>query len=339
MAIVTGTTWTHATANSLTYASNIREDLEDVIWELDPMDTWALSNLDRVKAQATFHEWLSDSLAAAAANLVREGDDATFATAAPATRLGNFLQISNKTFIVSDTLEVVDKAGRKTETGRLGTKLMKELKRDMEFALVRNQASSLGADATARSSAGMESWIAGPTASTANTAANAVASTTTAATATTPGFSGGTVVAPTDGTTTAALTVGVLNLALQGAWDDGGNPTVILSSPQNKLVIDGFTGQATRFVDVAKGKQASIVGAANLYVSSFGVHQVILSRYVRNQAVMCLDTDYWAVAFLRSPRVVDLAKTGDATKKLMLAEFCLVCRNPSASSKVVALAA
>jgi hypothetical protein len=339
MAIVTGTTWTHATANSLTYGTNIREDLEDVIWELDPMDTWALSNLDRVTARATYHEWLADSLTAAAANLIREGDDATFATAAPAQRLGNFMQISNKTFIVSDTLEIVDKAGRKTETGRLGTKLMKELKRDMEYALVRNQASSLGADATARSSAGMESWIAGPTASTANTAANAVATTTTAATATTPGFSGGTVAAPTDGTTTAALTVGVLNLALQGAWEDGGNPTVILSSAQNKLVIDGFTGQATRFVDVAKGKQASIVGAANVYVSSFGVHQVVLSRYVRNNALLCLDPEYWAVAFLRQPRVVDLAKTGDATKKLLVTEFGLVCRNPAANSKVVGLAA
>jgi len=303
------------------------------------MDTWALSNLDHVKASSTYHEWLTDSLAAAGANLIREGDDASFVTAAPANRLGNFMQISNKTFVVSDTLEIVDKAGRKTETGRLGTKLMKELKRDMEFALVRNQASSLGADATARSSAGMESWIAGPTASTANTAANVVASTTTAATATTPGFSGGTVAAPTDGTTTAALTVGVLNLALQGAWEDGGNPTVILASAQNKLVIDGFTGQVTRNIDVSKGKQATIVGAANLYVSSFGVHQVILSRYVRNNALLCLDTDYWAVAFLRKPRVVDLAKTGDATKKLLVTEFGLVCRNPSANAKVVGLAA
>ena len=303
------------------------------------MDTWALSNLDHVKASSTYHEWLTDSLAAAGANLIREGDDASFVTAAPANRLGNFMQISNKTFVVSDTLEIVDKAGRKTETGRLGTKLMKELKRDMEFALVRNQASSLGADATARSSAGMESWIAGPTASTANTAANVVASTTTAATATTPGFSGGTVAAPTDGTTTAALTVGVLNLALQGAWEDGGNPTVILASAQNKLVIDGFTGQVTRNIDVSKGKQATIVGAANLYVSSFGVHQVILSRYVRNNALLCLDTDYWAVAFLRKPRVVDLAKTGDATKKLLVTEFGLVCRNPAANAKVVGLAA
>ncbi len=335
MAQISGTTWTHATANSLTYASNIAEDVEDVIWELDPMDTWALSNLDRVKAKATYHEWLSDDLAAAGANLVREGDDASYVTASPARRLGNFMQISNKTFIVSDTLEVVDKYGRKTETGRLGTKLLKELKRDMEYALVRNQASSLGQEATARSTAGMESWIKGPTVMTANTLGNAVAATVGAATNTTPGFSGGTVAAPTDGTT-GTLTVGNLNAALGGSWEDGGDPRVILVGPTQKNVIDGFTGIATRFVDTSPSKQAPIVGAANMYVSSYGSpHMVVLSRYVRSSVVLCLDPDYWAVAFLRNPQIKELAKTGDATKKLIVTEFGLVCRNESASSKVV----
>jgi hypothetical protein len=318
MAQISGTTWTHATANSQTYASNIREDVEDVIWELDPMDTWALTNLDRVKA-----------------NLVREGDDATYVTAAPARRLGNFLQISNKTFIVSDTLEVVDKIGRKTETGRLGTKLLKELKRDMEFALVRNQASSLGQEATARSSAGMESWIAGPTSTTAGTFANVVSATTNAASHTTPGFSGGTVAAPTDGTT-GALTIGQLNAALGGSWEEGGDPRVILVGATQKQAIDAFTGVATRFIDTSPRKQAPIVGAANMYVSSFGSpHMVTLSRYVRSSVVLCLDPDYWAVAFLRNPQIKDLAKTGDATKKLLVTEFGLVCRNDKASSKVV----
>lgn len=337
MAIISGTTWTRATANSLTYGTNIREDLEDVIWELDPMDTWALTNLDKVNATSTYHEWLADSLAAAGSNLVREGDDATFSTAAPAQRLGNYMQISNKTFIVSDTLEVVNKAGRKTETGRLGTKLLKELKRDMEFALVRNQTSSLGADATARATGGMESWIAGPTANTANTIANVVTATTTAASCTTIGFASGVVTAPTDGATTGALTVGQLNAALGGSWEDGGDPRVILVGPTQKAAIDQFTGVATRFIDTSPRQQAPIVGAANMYVSSYGSpHMVVLSRYVRSSVVLCIDPDYWAVAFLRKPQVKDLAKTGDATKKLIVTEFGLVCRNPSASSKVVA---
>lgn len=338
MAIVSGTTWTHATANSLTYGSNIREDLEDVIWELDPMDTWALTNLEKVTARSTYHEWLADDLAAAAANLVREGDDATFSTAAPARRLGNYMQISNKTFIVSDTLEVVDKAGRKTETGRLGTKLLKELKRDMEYALVRNQASSLGADATARSTASIESWIKGPTVTTAGELANVVTATTTAASATTIGFASGVVTAPTDGATTGALTVGQLNAALGGSWQDGGDPRIVLVGARQKAVIDQFSGIATRFIDSSPNKQASIVGSANMYVTSYGTHTVVLSRYVRDSVVLCLDPDYWAVAFLRKPTTKDLAKTGDATKKLIVTEFGLVCRNENASSKVVACA-
>jgi hypothetical protein len=335
MAQVTGTTWTGATSSAGSYGSNIYEDVEDIIHELDPMDTWALTNLDKVDADAIYHTWLADDLAAPGTNIQIEGDDATFSTASAAPRYGNILQIVSKTFVVSETLEAVRKIGRSSESGRLGTKLMKELKRDMEYALVRNQASSLGGSATGRSMAGMESWISG-TAVTANALGNVVLATTSAS-ATTPGFSGGTVAAPTDGGTTGALTVGPLNSALGGAWEDGGNATEILVDAQNKQTIDGFTGIATRMVDSAPNKQAVIIGAANVYVSSYGTHTIRLSRYVRHAAVMCIDPEYWAIAYLRRPRVEQLAKTGDAKKKLLVAELTLVCRNPRASAKVVAV--
>ena len=208
---------------------------------------------------------------------------------------------------------------------------------DMESAVVTNQASSAGGSATGRSMAGMESWIAGPT-STSNGANNAVAATANSG-ATTPGFSAGTVVAPTDGTTTGALTEATLRAALEGSWTDGGDPRVILTGSAQKKAIDAFTGIATRFVDVNPKAQATIVGAANVYVSSFGSpHMVMLSRYVRSSVVLCLDPDYWALAFLRSPQKKPLAKTGDGSKTLIVAEFTLVCRNPAASSKVVAAA-
>jgi uncharacterized protein DUF5309 len=334
MAIVAGTTWTGAIASSLSYNANVREDLEDVIWLLDPMDTWALSNLDRVEATAPTHEWLADNLASAASNIVREGDDAAFSTAVPASRLSNQCQILNKTFVVSDTLEQVKKAGRSSENGRLGTKLLKELKRDMELAIVGNQASSAGGSATGRSMAGMESWIAGPT-STSNGANNAVAA-TVGNSDTTPGFSAGFVAAPTEGSTTGVFTELTLRAALEGSWTDGGNPRVILAPSAQKKAIDGFAGIATRFVDNQPKAQASIIGAANVYVSSFGdPHMVVLSRYVRSRTVLCLDPDYWALAFLRNPQKKALAKTGDASKSLIVTEFTLVCRNPAASSKVV----
>jgi hypothetical protein len=325
-------------------STNVREDLEDVIYLLDPMDTWALSNLPKVKANAVYHEWLQDSLAAPGANRQIEGDDASFSTATPAGRRGNWTQISHKTFAVSDTLEAVNKAGRSSEAGRLGVKLLKELKRDIEAAIVGNQGSSggqggaQGGTGTARSSAGMEAWIGnGTTTTTQGEASNVVAATTNSASATSPGFASGAVGAPTDGTA-GALTEGQLQAALQGAWEDGGNTDTILVGAKQKKVIDAFSGIATRMIDTSPTKQAAIVGAANVYVTSFGVHKVVMSRYVRSSVALCLDSEYWAIAFLRGFKKTPLARTGEAAKTLISAEWTLVCRNNAANAKVVSCA-
>lgn len=243
-----------------------REDLEDTIWELFPEDTYLLSNLDKETATSTFHEWQTDVLAGATANRIVEGDDASYSTLAATVRVGNYVQTSRKTFIVSGLAEVTKKAGRKSEIARSGMKLMKELKRDIELALVGNQASSAGGIATARSSGGMESWIGGPT-SDPGTASNAVRATTAAQSASTIGFASGVVTAPTDSTTTGALTKTALDSALQGAWEDGGNPRTILVGATQKAAIDNFSSIATRFVDVDRSSQAVITGAANVYVS------------------------------------------------------------------------
>jgi hypothetical protein len=59
---------------------------------------------------------------------------------------------------------------------------------------------------------------------------------------------------------------------------------------------------------------------------------------MRTSVVLACDPDYWAVSFLpgRRPKMVDLAKTGDGTKKMIISEFGLVARNPNSSAKVQA---
>jgi hypothetical protein len=333
MTVLTGTSSTVGVGTG----GGIREDLSDVIFDLFPEDTWALSNFDREDASSTLTEWLAQELAAPGANIQIEGDDASFASLTPPTRYNTYLQISSKTFLVSDTLEAVNKAGRKSELARGALVKMRELKRDMETRITQNGIATVGGAGTGRSTAGIESWIGGPTADPGATTANAVRATTSAAATTTPAVTSGTAgTAPTDGTTTGALTNAVLNQALMGAWAQGGDPRVILVGVAQKAAIDAFTGQATRFVDVAKGQQASIVGAANVYVSDFGNHQVILHRYMRSSIVLCLDPDYWAVRYLRKPQKRKLAKTGDGEKFQIITEWGLVARNWKASSKVVA---
>jgi Family of unknown function (DUF5309) len=336
MSVLSGTTQTYG----ITSGGGIREDLEDVIWDLFPEDTWAVSNLDKIDATATTHEWLTQQLAAAATNIGVEGDDATFTSLTSPVRFGNYTQILSKTFLVSDTAEAVRKAGRGSEVARGAMVKMREMKRDLEFAITTNTIASAGAAGTGRTMAGIENWINGylknalvGTTVTASTAVVVSASTV----ATTPGAASGIpTTALTDGTSNA-LTSTALNLALQGAWSNGGDPSVILSGAKQKAVIDGFTSIATRFVNVDAATQSPIIGAANVYVSDFGRHTVVLHRYMRDQNVLCLDPNYWAIAFLRRPMARELARTGDGTKYQIITEATLVARNQQSSSKVVGL--
>ena len=338
MSVLTGTTLTYG----ITSGGGIREDLEDVIWDLFPEDTWAVSNLDKIDATATTHEWLAQQLAAAATNIGVEGDDATFASLTSPARFGNYTQILAKTFLVSDTAEAVKKAGRGSEVARGAMVKMRELKRDLEYAITTNTIASAGSSSVGRTMCGMENWIGGylknalvGTTLTASTAVTA----TTSTVATTPAASSGIpTTALTDGTVATTWTATILGLALQGAWSNGGDPSIILSTAKNKAIIDGFTSIATRFVNVDAATQSPIIGAANVYVSDFGRHTVVLHRYMRDQNVLCLDPNYWAIAFLRRPMARELARTGDGTKYQIITEATLVARNPQASAKVVCLA-
>ena len=307
--------------NSYTGAG-IAEDFQDIIYDISPEETPLLSMAKKSSAGQTYHQWQTDVLAAAATNKQLEGDDASYATLAATTVLGNYCQISRKTVQISNTYDVVKKYGRKSEVAYQLMKAGKELKRDMEYALVRNQASDAGSAATARSSAGIESWISG----------NSV-KTTAASTATTPGFSAGVVAAPTDGTA-GTFVEADLKSALELAWLDGGEPTTILMSSKNKKLFSAFAGIAEKRHMVNGTSEAVITAAADVYVSDYGNHTVKLDRFMRDEAVLCLDPQYVGVANLRPITKEELAKTGDSTKYLMTAEYALVVNNPDAHAKV-----
>lgn len=328
MATFSGTTETYD------LSTQIREDLEDVIWDLFPMDTWALTNLDKVDAESTKHEWQADSLEAASANAQLDGDDVTsVGTVAAASRYNNYLQISRKTFVISATNEAVVHAGMKSVIARTAMKKMRELKRDIEKAILGNQGSCVGSQTVARLSAGMESWI-GST----DHGGNGIRATTTNA-GSSVGFTSGAVTAPTDGGSFGGLPQAALNSTLEAAWTDGGNPSIIIVNATHKATLDGFTSVATRTVDVDSVGQVPILTAANVYVSDFGKHTVLLSRYLRTNpsVALAIDPEYWATAWLRRPKVENLAKTGDGEKRMIISEWTLVARNPDSSGKVFAL--
>ena len=300
-----------------------REDLSDVIYNISPTETPFMSNIPRVGASAVYHEHQTDALAAAASNRVVEGDDATSPGHSPTTRIGNYCQISDKVIRVSGTQRAVVSAGRADEYSYQTSKAGQELKRDMEYALVRNQASSSGGAATARSLASVESWL-----STNRTSAG------TGTAQTTPGFSSGVVAAPTDSTVAGAFTEGHLQTVISECWDQGGDPTVVMVGKFNKQAVSGFPGIATQYRDNPQVGQATIIGAADVYVSDFGTFNVVPNRFMRDQTALVLDMDYWALAELRSMEITPLAKTGDSDQAQLLCEYTLESRNEAASGKI-----
>ena len=316
-----------ATGTTDTYdLVGLAEDVEDVIFNISPTDTPLLSMAKKKSATATLHQWQTDSLAATGANRAIEGDDSTFATATPTTMLSNYTQISKKTVLVSGTADKVRKYGRKEEFAYQIAKKGKELKRDIEAALTGNQASSAGGSATARSSAGLESMIAG----------NRIIG-GGGTTGTTPGYSGGTWAAPTDGTATTTLSETNLRDALEAAWTDGGDPSTILLGPFQKRMVAAFAG-ANKFAGFYNPKQGAaqgmVIGGVDLYVSDFGEHKLVLDRFMRTRTVLCVDPEYISVAWLRPIKFEERAKTGDATKGELLCEWTLVGDNPDAHAKI-----
>src|SRR6185295_13965802 len=110
----------------------------------------------------------------------------------------------------------------------------------------------------------------------------------------------------------------------------------VLVGPFNKTKVSAFSGIATQYKDNNNGP-ATIIAAADVYVSDFGEHKIVPSRFNRDRSLLVLDMDYWDIAYLRPFTQYNLAKTGDADRKQMLCEYTLVSKNQAASGKVVDL--
>ena len=312
-----------ATTTTVSNTSGLAEDFEDIINDVSPTDTPMYTMAKKKKATARYHQWQTDTLAAAAANAKEEGADASYATATQTTTLGNYCQISTKTVDISRTLDIVHKYGRKSELAMQLMKRGKELKRDMEYALVRNQAS---ASATARATAGWECMVA--------TGGNLVAANSGQTTDySVRGFSAASWTAPEDGSA-VTFTEAQLVSALGLAWEAGGDPSVIMMSKKNKNLFNSFAGIATKYNEIKGNAQAVVSGAADIYVSSYGNHTVKLNRWMRDTAVFCIDPDYISVAVLDGIKKTQLAKTGDSDRYLLTSEYCLVNDCPSAHATI-----
>jgi hypothetical protein len=310
MAAISGT-YTTATAKG------IREDLTDAIYMISPEKTPFISMIGRKKAKNTLHEWQTDELAAVdTANFRNEGNDATFAVPTPTVRLGNYCQISDKTAIVSGTLEEVNKAGRTSDLAREMSKKSVELRRDMESIALSNQAAS-GTDP--RKTAGIPAWL--------KTNLSQGAGAVTPVYTTLPNDD------RTDGTQ-RALTEQMIKDVAQLCWTEGAEPSVVMTGAFNKTVISGFAGNADKTLNLAGAKPGVIVQSMDVIVTDFGNLKVVANRFQRTRDLFVLDPSHLSIAFLRGFKTKKLAVTGDAEKRLINVEWATTVHNEKSQGAV-----
>jgi hypothetical protein len=308
--------------------TNIREDLSNLIFNVDPFKTPVLNMTKKNKATQSNHEWDTDSLAAQnLSNAQIEGDDPTSQTLTPTARMGNYVQTSNKVVQLSGKSQAVVAAGGSNKMGYQLMKKSKELKRDMEGILTYNNAKAAGNSGAASKMGGLPCWLytntvfqTGGTPAGANPSLNA------------NGWTDGSSTR-TYNSVTAALTETMVKSVLQKIYSSSGeSPEYAVVSPVNKQIISGFAGPGTRFIEV---EDKTLKTAVDVYQSDFGDVKIIPDIFLaQSKDCFFINPNYIRVAYLRPFQTLPLAKTGDSDKKMLLVDYTLEVGNEKAHGLV-----
>ena len=303
-------------------AKGIREELANVISNIAPEETPFTSNVGSENVSNTFFEWQVDDLANVDVTPVIDGDDVSSFDATTATvRVGNYTQIRRRSMIIADNLGFQDLAGRNDEVAYQLAKRGKEIKRDLETIYTGNTARSAGSASAGRVTAGLGAWIA--------------TNVNKAGDGTNPTAVDGSD-ARNDGTK-RDFTEAMLKDVMQLAYKQGGNPSMLMVGPYNKTVVSGFAGIAAQRYQAPTDGPTTIIGAADVYLSDFGALTVVPNRFSRERDAWCLDTEYASIATLRPIQKVDLARTGDAEKSMLICETGVKISNEKAHGLIADL--
>jgi hypothetical protein len=297
----------------------IREDLEDMIYDISPDETPFYTKASKAKAKNTFHEWQTDALRSSAVNAHIEGDDTTADAMSATSRLGNYTQIFKNAVVIPGTDSGLDKAGRAREMAYQILKISKEQKLDIEKALFANQSRVAGSSSVARKLAGVPAWL--------------ISNVDFQSGASGANPTGDGTDARTDDGTPTAFSQAKFDSVMQEIWNSGGKPdTVYLSAFQMNVAL-GFVGNNNQRSSVQAGDER-VVKSLAVYVTPWGTVQFQASRENRSRDVFIMQDDMWGVGVLRGTRNEALAKTGDNEKRQVLTELTLICKNEKSSGAI-----
>lgn len=296
-------------------AKGNREELSDVIYNIDPTDTPFVSSVGRRNVSNVVFDWQTENLPAVSTTAELEGFELSRSTATATVRQSNICQIQKRDATVTGSQQAMNSAGRSSEMAHQMALASKALKRDVEKSLCANQAKNAGNATTARATRSLESWL------------------STNASRGVGGAAGSDSTAATDGTQRAFQET-LLKTVLQTCYTNGAEPSILLVGPVNKMKVSDFTGRTSARQNVSA---TTIQQSVTVYASDFGEIKVLPSRWIRERTAFLLDPNYAAVAYFRNFQRKPISDIGDATTEMIVVEYGLEMRNEAAHGVIADL--
>jgi len=279
----------------------IMEDVSSIVTTISPSDTPFSALIKSEKVHNRLFEWQEDTLRAGQSNAKVEGAAFAAGTQTPTVMRSNVTQILNTTFEVSATADAIKTHGRAAETAYQLSKVLKEIKKDLEFAYVgTSNAAVSGSSSVAREMASATEMI------------------------------------TTDTVVTGALTEAALLDLAEDCYNNGSDPSLFMIKPADSLVTAGFAASAGRNRTFNDGTK-SVVNAVDLYISPFGEYRIILNRHQLTTHAFLIDPSMWRSVVLRPFSRTLLGKVSDGDTHAVTGEYSLKHMNFAADGMLSAL--
>ncbi len=282
-----------------------KEDVSDIITNLTPTKTPFQSMIGSDTSHNTIFQWQEDELRAVVDNAKVEGFTAADATLTPTVMRDNYTQILEKTIKVSGSADKRDTYGRAKESAYQMAKAMKEVKRDLEHGMVgTKQTKAAGSSSVARKFAGVQAQI------------------------------DASLINVTGGAATP-ISEAVLLTTLQELWNAGAEPSHLMVTADDSLVVSDFAKASGRSREITNGSSdRKIVNVVDLYVSPFGEVKVVLNRFLAAGDSLVFEPGMWSKVTFRDWFRETLAKDGDNLKMMVVGEFSLKHKNFKGSALI-----
>lgn len=281
-------------------STNKVQSLVDLITNISPSDTPLVSLFGKgTPATQVVHTWEEDELEAPKDNAQKEGFEYEVADPKEPTLKQNVCQIFSRGFGVTESSQATHRHNIKDKMAYHMAQAMKLLAMDLERATIVNDKMSLGTKADARKMGGLPFFLKS------NVLTNSAK---------------------------RALTFELLNDGLEAVYKAGGSPDLIVCSPRNKRILTAVLPTGTTRTVEQKAKK--ITARIDVFEGDFGVQRVVTDRWMSDDQVFILSSEYFGYSYLREPVKQVLPKTADVSRSLIVQEVTLEARAEKASAVI-----